>query len=66
MAVNAIMEGVRPKKPKQANLKRLGFSNELWEIVELSWLEDRNARPEVEEILSCLNDAVPFWYMRGF
>jgi len=64
MAVNAIMEGVRPRKPQGA--KQLGFSDELWRTVELSWLEDRDARPGVENILSCLNDAARFWYMREF
>ena len=62
MAVNAIVEGLRPKKPEGA--KQLGFSHELWKMVELSWLEDRNARPGVDIILSCLNEAVAFWYMR--
>jgi len=60
MAVHAIVEGIRPKKPARA--KRLGFSNELWRTVELCWLEDRDARPGVGDILSCLNDAVQFWY----
>jgi hypothetical protein len=62
MVVNVILEGVRPKKPER--VKRLGFSNELWGIVELCWLEDRNARPRVEDILSSLNEATAFWYMR--
>jgi hypothetical protein len=64
MVVNEIMEGVRPKKPEGA--KRLGFSNELWGTVELCWLEDRNTRPTVEDILSSLNEATAFWYMRDF
>jgi len=64
MAVNAIMEGVRPNKPEWAGL--LGFSDELWGAVELCWLEDRDARPRVEDILSSLKDAVSFWYTRGF
>ena len=63
MAVNEILEGVRPKKPEGA--KQLGFSDELWRTVELCWLEDRNARLGVEDILSCLNDAVVFWDVRG-
>ena len=62
LAVNAIVEGVRPKKPEQ--VRQLGFSDELWRIVELSWLEDRNSRLEVEDILSFLKDAVVFWPMR--
>jgi hypothetical protein len=62
MVVNEIMEGVRPMKPEGA--KRLGFSNELWRTIELCWLQERNARPGVEEILSSLNDAAAFWYVR--
>ena len=62
--MGAITEGVRPEKPERA--KRLGFSDELWRMVELCWLEDRSARPSVEDILSCLDDAAAFWYMREF
>jgi len=61
-AMHAITEGVRPKKPEAA--KELGFNDELWNAVELCWLEDRNTRPGVGDILSCLNDAAAFWYMR--
>jgi len=56
------MEGVRPKKPEEA--KQLGFSNELWETVELCWLEDRDSRPDVGGILSSLNEAAVLWYTR--
>jgi hypothetical protein len=62
MVVNEIMEGVRPRKPEGA--KHLGFSDELWRTVELCWLQDRNARPKVEAILLCLNDAAIFWDTR--
>ena len=62
MVVNEIMEGVRPKKPE--GVRRLGFNNELWRTVELCWLEDRNARPRVENIVSTLKDATAFWYMK--
>ena len=64
MVIRAITEGVRPEKPEGA--KRLGFSNKLWRTVELCWREDRNARPIVEQILACLNDATAFWHMREF
>ena len=64
LAVNAIVEGIRPEKPERA--KQLGFSDELWAIVKLCWLENRDARPGVEDILSCLTDAAAFWYMREF
>lgn len=60
--MGAIVEGDRPEKPE--NAARLGFTNELWEIIEQCWSEDRNARPGVEVIHSRLHDAAPFWRMR--
>jgi len=56
------MEGVRPMKPEGA--KRLGFSDDLWRTVELLWLEDRNSRPGVRDVLSSLTSAAVFWYRR--
>jgi hypothetical protein len=62
MIVRMITGGIRPEKPEGA--KRLGFSDELWRAVELCWMEDRNARPSVEDIHSALNQAKAFWDMR--
>ena len=60
--MKAITEGVRPEKPEE--VKRFGFSDELWRTIEQCWLEDRNARPIVEDIISSLNDAVALWHVR--
>jgi hypothetical protein len=57
---DAITSGVRPKKPEGAT--RLGFTEGLWKKVERCWLEDRGARPSVEDILPYLNDATLRWY----
>ena len=62
MVIRLITGGIRPEEPKEA--KWLGFSDELWRTVELCWLEDRNARPVVEDILSSLNEAKVFWDVR--
>ncbi|KAF9646136.1 kinase-like protein [Thelephora ganbajun] len=59
----AILDGERPKKPKGGIY--LGFAEALWETVEQCWLQDRSARPDVEEILCCLDSAQAFWYTRG-
>ena len=64
LAVHAVLEGNLPGRPERA--KQLGFSDELWRTVELCWLEDRNARPNVVDILSSLNNAIVFWDMREF
>jgi hypothetical protein len=62
LVASEIMEGIRPKKPEGA--KGLGFSDRIWRTLELCWLEDRNARLGVEDILSSLIDAMPFWHTR--
>jgi serine/threonine protein kinase len=62
LVMDAVLGGRRPKKPEGA--ARLGFKDELWTIVEQCWRENLDERPRVEEILSCLNDATAFWYMR--
>ena len=49
VVAHAVMEGVRPGK-------RLGFSEESRKIVELCWLEDRNARPRIDFVLSWSNN----------
>lgn len=64
MLVHTIVEGGRPAKPEGA--ARLGFNDELWTLVKRCWRENRVERPTVEDILSCLNDATAFWYMREF
>jgi len=61
-AVAEIIDGGRPKKPTMA--ARLGFTGELWEIVERCWNKDRDERPNLRVILSTLNDAAPFWKRR--
>ena len=60
--IRAITGGTRPEKPEEA--KHLGFSDELWRTVELCWMEDRDARPVVQDILSSLKDAAAFWDIR--
>jgi len=59
VAVNAILNGVRPRKPHQAI--NLGFTDGLWKIMERCWMVDRDARPDVKAILSQLNYAAWTW-----
>ena len=62
LLIYAIMEGYRPKKPNTA--ESLGFTNELWKILQQSWLPDTSARPDVRIILSHLNHATWSWERR--
>ena len=61
LVIDAVLSGVRPEKPKGA--ARLGFTNDLWRILERCWLGNRSTRPSVEEILPYLNDATLHWYL---
>ena len=62
LAIMKILEGGRPQKPRDA--ENLGFTNELWSMVERCWRENRGERPNVGEILRCLESAVPAWNTR--
>ena len=55
MIVVEITRGTRPKKPEDA--ARFGFTDGLWAILERCWSADKEARPELGTILSCLSDA---------
>ncbi|KAF9643193.1 kinase-like protein [Thelephora ganbajun] len=59
--INTIMNGGRPQKPEAA--ENLGFTNELWRIVEQCWSVDISTRPDVRAVLSHLNHAT--WSVIG-
>ena len=57
-----ILEGRRPQKPEAA--ESLDFTDELWRMVERCWRENRDERPEVREVLRCLESAAQAWDVR--
>lgn len=59
MVVAEISKGTRPEKPEDA--AKFGFTDGLWEIVERCWSADRDARPTLEAVLSCLHKAASRW-----
>ena len=54
-----VMEGGRPRKPESVG--SLGFTDELWRIVEQCWSTDIEARPDVRDVLSSLTHAARSW-----
>jgi len=60
--IKAIMDGRRPQKPETA--ESLGFTDELWGIVQRCWSADAGARPDVRTVLSYLNHATWSWETR--
>ena len=59
VAMQMILEGIRPSKPEEATA--LGFTDGLWGIVERCWSADRNTRPDVKTVLSHLTHAAWAW-----
>jgi len=57
-----VLDGKRPQKPEAA--ESLGFTDELWTIVEQCWLADADTRPDVGTVLSHLNHATWSWERR--
>jgi len=57
-----ILNRQRPQKPEAA--ESLGFTRELWSMVERCWRENRDERPEAKEIVDCLESAAKAWDTR--
>ena len=60
--VSEILEGRRPQKPEAA--ESLGFTDELWSMIERCWREEPDERPEVKEMLDCLERGAQTWDTR--
>ena len=54
-----VMNGGRPRKPESAG--SLGFTDELWSIVEQCWSADVDTRPDVKDVISYLTHAARSW-----
>jgi hypothetical protein len=52
-----VMSGERPKRPNE--LRKIGLSDEVWRLVELSWQHEREKRPSISFVLSRLRGATP-------
>ncbi|KAF9651394.1 kinase-like protein [Thelephora ganbajun] len=57
--VPAVLRGERPMKPLDA--EALGFTDTLWELVQLCWIESSSARPTVQQLLGYLSSASRTW-----
>ena len=57
--VPAILKGERPERPLDA--ESLGFSDALWELVELCWSESMSTRPTAQRLFDHLSPASLAW-----
>ena len=59
---DAILTGIRPYKPKAA--AHIGLVDELWDILQRCWDEERESRPDLRVVRACLDEVVPLWHVR--
>ena len=59
---DAILQGVRPYKPEAA--VQIGLVDELWDMLQRCWNEKREARPDLQTVRKCLDNAAPLWHAR--
>ncbi|KAF9647138.1 kinase-like protein [Thelephora ganbajun] len=57
--VPAVLRGERPEKPP--NAESLGFSGELWGLVQSCWSESSSMRPTARELFDCIFPASLTW-----
>jgi hypothetical protein len=53
--IAVVVDRLRPEKPLRAEL--LGFSDTLWELVELCWSESRSTRPSAVQLFDDISAA---------
>ena len=53
------LEDKRPSRP--SNSESLGFTHELWNLLELCWAKDARSRPGVCHVVGCLNRVAEHW-----
>jgi len=54
-----VVHGLRPTKPEGAS--SIGFSDFLWGFVQRCWGGDRNLRPKVSKVVTCLGKEATDW-----
>jgi len=55
MVIFKVIAGMRPSRPMYS--LKLGLTDDLWSLVQRSWVHDPGQRPHLSEILSCLRDS---------
>ena len=59
LACEIVFNDKRPQKPIDS--ERLGFTNEVWELMLRCWEKKPSARPSIENIFTCLKPASETW-----
>jgi hypothetical protein len=55
-----VIKGERPERP-QGPEGVVGFTDAVWEVLELCWKSLPQERPSIEDVLKCMKKAATFW-----
>lgn len=50
----SVMRGKRPARPTHALSRTRGFSDELWDLIQMCWAQDPTQRPGAEDVVGRL------------
>jgi len=59
LACKVVLEDERPSKPRDS--EKLGFTNDVWETLQVCWEKRPSARPSIDAVSMCLKEAVKTW-----
>ena len=59
LACKVALEDERPGRPRDS--EKLGFTNEVWEVLQKCWEREPSARPSADLVAACLKQASETW-----
>lgn len=59
LACKVVLENERPQKPRDSG--KLGFTNNVWEILQRCWDKNPSARPSIDIVSAYLKQAAETW-----
>jgi hypothetical protein len=58
--VGRVIKGERPERPQESE-GAVGFTDAVWEVLELCWKSLPRERPSIEDVLKCMKKAATSW-----
>ncbi|KAF9781243.1 kinase-like domain-containing protein [Thelephora terrestris] len=59
LACKVVLEDERPRRPRDS--EKLGFTDEVWEVLQNCWGKEPSTRPSVDLVAVCLKQAAETW-----
>jgi hypothetical protein len=59
LACKVVLHGERPQRPRVS--EKLGFTDDVWEVLQRCWKKEPLARPSIDDVSACLKQAAETW-----